>query len=379
MCAIVLAATSAAALGYGPEGHRLVGAIADECLSRDGTGPRVCALLDGLTLEQAAGLPDNIKAWDRDTPDDPHTWHMQGHAELEKQLKAFWQANSAGGGPDPDKTNHNGYHYTDVPIATAGVKYADARHGTGKYDIVHMLPYAMNVLKGEIPEKNDRKITKTIALILVAHFVGDIHQPLHVGAQYFTMNGVADPDRVTAQGAQGGNLITLLLEKDDRGDRNDRGTKLHAYWDNDTVRAAKRIVRRELDDIPARRGSSSDYEVVLRLARTEPKGWKAGLDTKDFAEAWANEILPLAKQAHDRLDFTEIHLGGRGNGQTRIVAEEKSPQPDKDTYAEWAGKATREQIHKAGWRLAQLCRTAFPAPAPIKPAPAKPAIPAAAK
>ena len=50
---------------------------------------------------------------------------------------------------------------------------------------------------GEIPEDNPRKITKTIAPHSVSALrVGDIHQPLHVGAEYFNEEGkVVDPDR----------------------------------------------------------------------------------------------------------------------------------------------------------------------------------------
>jgi hypothetical protein len=347
---------------YGPDGHKLVGAVADQLLTQEATGVKVRELLDGMTLEQAAGLPDSIKAWDRGGPDDPNTWHLREHVVIEKQLKAFWQANQ-GGGSDSDKPNHNVFHYTDVPVATAGVKYSDAKHGTGKYDIVQMLPYCVRVLKGEVPEKNDRKITKAIALILLAHYVGDIHQPMHVGAQYFTMKGVADPDKVTAWGANGGNLITLLLEKDDRGERNDRGTKLHAYWDNDAVRTAKKVVRREIEAKSTDHRSAADYEVVLYFAKNEPKDWKNGMTgtPKECAEAWANEILPIAREAHTRLEFTEIHLGrsqggDSGSGQTRIVAEEKAPQPGGGSYADWAGAITKDELHKAGWRLAELCR-----------------------
>jgi hypothetical protein len=49
---------------------------------------------------------------------------------------------------------------------------------------------------GANPEQNERKITKPVALILLAHYVADIHQPLHVGAAYFDAQGRAtDPDK----------------------------------------------------------------------------------------------------------------------------------------------------------------------------------------
>jgi hypothetical protein len=35
------------------------------------------------------------------------------------------------------------------------------------------------------------------------------------------------------------------------------------------------------------------------------------------------------------------------------VAEEK-PSDDHTRYSEWAAKTVREELHKAGWRLADL-------------------------
>jgi len=56
-------------------------------------------------------------------------------------------------------------------------------------------------------------ITKRVAVILLAHYVGDMHQPLHVGAQYFNSNGhVTNPDvSGSAYADAGGNNILLLL------------------------------------------------------------------------------------------------------------------------------------------------------------------------
>jgi hypothetical protein len=49
---------------YGPLGHEIVGAIADERLATP-TAAKVYALLDGLTLERAAVIADEIKGWDK--------------------------------------------------------------------------------------------------------------------------------------------------------------------------------------------------------------------------------------------------------------------------------------------------------------------------
>src|SRR5437773_221600 len=79
--------------------------------------------------------------------------------------------------------------------------------------IVHMIPYCLQVLQGRVPEQNERKITKPVAIILLAHYVADIHQPLHVGTEYFDARGrPADPDKEkSALADEVGNTFTLEL------------------------------------------------------------------------------------------------------------------------------------------------------------------------
>jgi hypothetical protein len=57
--------SSATVEAYGPLGHEIVGAIADERLANRPTAGKVNALLDGLTLEKAAVIADEIKGWDK--------------------------------------------------------------------------------------------------------------------------------------------------------------------------------------------------------------------------------------------------------------------------------------------------------------------------
>src|SRR5262249_38309656 len=138
-----------------------------------------------------ATLPDEIKAWDFKSPAKVHIPSLAGRDELAAQLLAFVRANPAS---DP-KTSHHRFHFTDVPVATA-VKYADGKTGRTDSDIVRMIPFCVNVLRGKQKEINDFKITKPVTVILLAHFVGDIHQPLHVGAEYFNEKGQpVDPDK----------------------------------------------------------------------------------------------------------------------------------------------------------------------------------------
>ena len=39
----------------------------------------------------------------------------------------------------------------------------------------------------------------------------------------------------------------------------------------------------------------------------EPKNWRTSGDPKTWAEQWANEILPIAREAHTRVRFEHVH------------------------------------------------------------------------
>ncbi len=72
------------------------------------------------------------------------------------------------------------------------------------------------------------------------------------------------------------------------------------------------------------------------------------------AEIWADEILPIAREAYARLDFTNVHPEQKEN---RIVAAGEAvekPAANQMNYRAWATDVVRLELHKAGWRLADL-------------------------
>src|SRR5512140_861519 len=204
--AFAVVAFPASILAYGPLGHEIVGAIADERLANKPTAAKVYALLDERKLEKAALIADEIKGWDKKGVDDPRSFHYSAHRNIDRQLRDFWRANQPTHDPNAPAPSHHWFHYTDVPVMTAQ-RYRDGYAGRSEWDIVHMIPFCIDVLHGRIPEQNERKITKPVALILLAHYVADIHKALHVGAEYFNARGrPADPDKDTsALGDDGGN------------------------------------------------------------------------------------------------------------------------------------------------------------------------------
>jgi len=351
-------ALSASMFAYAPLGHEIVGAVADERLANSPTAAKVHALLDGLTLEKAALIPDEIKGWDKKGVDDPRSFHYSAHRNIDKQLRDFWRANQPTHDPNSLASSHHWFHYTDVPVMPAQ-RYRDGNIGRGKWDIVHMIPFCIDVLQGRVPEQNDRKITKTVALILLAHCLADIHQPLHVGAAYFDEQGrMTDPDKnKSALADEGGNTFTLELSDEPPRRRGIRKKKFHGFWDNDAVNALfpqvpGRLPKKELEA----QINPLKQQLVHEMATHEPRNWQMPSNTSidSYAEIWADEILPIAREAHARLEFRNVKplfYGGRVVAAGQAI---EKTAPDQTLYRAWAVGVVRDELQKAGWRLADL-------------------------
>src|SRR5213596_1529756 len=299
-----------AARAYGPLGHEIVGGIADERLANTPTATKVRMLLDGLTLEKAAVIADEIKGWDKKGVDDPRSFRYSAYRKIDKQLRDFWRANPPMHDTNPSAPSHHWFHYTDVPV-TPPQRYRDGNAGRSRWDIVHMIPYCVEVLRGRRPEQNERKITKPVALILLAHYVADIHQPLHVGAQYFDAQGrVADPNKdKSALGDEGGNTFTLELSGEPPRIRGMHKRKFHGFWDYDAVNALFPDVPRYF---PKEKFLAQieplKKQLVHEMATQEPRNWRmpSNIPVDSYAEMWADEILPIARDAYARLEFRNV-------------------------------------------------------------------------
>jgi S1/P1 Nuclease len=321
---------SANAYSYGPRGHHLVGAIADRRLAQTPSASKVSSLLDGLTLERAATIPDEIKSWDRcDQEENPSGRIVGASKRINAELRAFVKANSC------DSPSADEFHYTNVPVF-GDEEYADGEVGRRDNDIVQMILFSVRVLSGDEPQPNDRAITKSVAVILLAHYLGDIHQPLHVAAEFFDANGNPFQPTPSNKGFadQGGNKLTLFTL---RKGKLVSARKLHGYWDGQTVDNAF--------------GETLDSTIAKRLANKEPADWKLSGGIETWGEKLANDILPLAREARQRLQYSKIRTKV---GETDIIsgrAEEKKKSGGK-FYAIWAAAIVKDEIHKGGWRLA---------------------------
>jgi len=363
LVAFAVVAFPAWILAYGPLGHQIVGAIADERLANTPTAAKVDALLDGLKLEKAALLADEIKGWDKKGVDDPRSFHYSAHRNIDRQLRDFWRANQPTHDPNSPAPSHHWFHYTDVPVMPAQ-RYRDGYAGRSKWDIVHMIPYCIDVLQGRVPEQNERKITRPVALILLAHYVADIHQPLHVGAEYFDQQGrPADPDKdKSALGDEGGNTFTLQLRDEPPRRRGIRKNKFHAFWDYDAVNGlfAKLPPGLKKDEFEAQI-EPLKKQFVHEMAMDEPANWRmtSSLSIDDYAERWADEILPIAGEAHARLEFRNVKPFLDGDCVVAAGEAIEKPTLDHTLYRAWATSVVRDELHKAGWRLADLLEKIF--------------------
>jgi S1/P1 Nuclease. len=359
LCLIFLTLqVSTLAQAYGPLGHEIVGAIADKRSANTPTGTKIGALLDGLTLEKAAVIADEIKGWDKKGVDDPRSFHYSAHRNIDRQLRDFWRANPPTPGVNSGAPSHHWFHYTDVPVVPAQ-RYRDGYAGRSKWDVVHMIPFCIQVLQGRVPEQNERRITKPVAVILLAHYVADIHQPLHVGAEYFDQQGrVVDRDKdKSALGDEGGNTFTLELSDEPRRRRGIHKKKFHGFWDYDAVNAVffqgpGTLRQGELQALI----EPHKNELVHEMATHEPNNWQMppNVTVDSYAEMWADEILPIAREAYARLEFTNVHPQQH---EDRIVAAGEAvekPTADQMNYRAWATGVVRQELHKAGWRLADL-------------------------
>ena len=350
--------------GYGPNGHQIVGAVADERLANSPAAGKIRRLLQGYTLQKASVIPDEIKGWDKNGVDAPGIFRYSSRPIVDAHLADFWRANQPTYDMASEAPSHHWFHYTDVPI-TGGQKYRDGKIGRSRWDVVHMINYSVAVLRGEEPEDNPRKITKTVAVILLAHLVGDIHQPLHVGAQYFDADGrPVDPDKTQpAYDHHGGNAIQFRFSPAAAQRTGQRDAKLHGFWDNQVVALNLPQVSKEMKK-EERRGVTDEGRsaLVQEFLAAEPPGWRlpADLAPNQYAERWADEILPLAAEAHVRLDFQNVRPKEDDKGRMLATGTvQEKPAPDGVPYHEWAARVTRENLHKAGWRLADLLEKAL--------------------
>jgi len=333
MAAALAGAGPAAA--WGGAGHQLTGAIADQLL-----GPNARAHVSqilGVSLKVAAPWPDCVRQvnmfhgqiqWDKFAKTPAVCVALATPAGIDEMVayaKANWGQCST---PDPSHPCHTQYHFADIPEADQ-VYALSRRPGAGDHDVVHTIKAAVLKLQGKAPPKPYAALTDRQALFLLAHMVGDLHQPLHVGALYLQPDGgrVTDPPKrppVTMQ-TIGGNVIMYT-----------KSGGLHGVW----------------DDIPASFGTDATPAYVAdatQLAATPGA-------VLDWPARWASDSVGQAHTpAFQALVFGQgVSSGPHKQGLTWPISSRPTD------YATTLHAEQRAQVVKGGRRLADILNAIWP-------------------
>jgi hypothetical protein len=165
----VLLFTAVVLISWGVTGHRCIGKIAENHLTPQAK-TAVRELLGNQTLAEASTWPDEV----RSQPEYRHT--------------APW-------------------HYLNLPL---GLSYADFQtrvQGMTQENVYSALLQQEQVLGSSTSSRQE----KIEALKYIVHFVGDLHQPMHVSREE----------------DKGGNTIQVNYDG--------QGTNLHALWDSKLI------------------------------------------------------------------------------------------------------------------------------------------------
>ncbi|HUK82489.1 MAG TPA: S1/P1 nuclease [Verrucomicrobiae bacterium] len=170
---VVLCVNALSARAWGPQGHEIVGRIAELHLTPQ-TLQAVNELLNGTNTAVTIHISeDGVANW-------------ADHVRRDRPESGPW-------------------HYVDIPFAALGFDRArDCLNHTGC--VVEAIEHFQRVLKN--PDASAEK--RVEALRYLVHFVGDIHQPLHCAER---------------KGDKGGNLCLVLWPGISKP------VKLHVVWD----------------------------------------------------------------------------------------------------------------------------------------------------
>ena len=327
------AVTALPAWAWGADGHHTVGAIASKLIAGTPAEARVHALLGPTTFEQATVWADCAKGID---PKKDYAYTSAGkYPECQPfetpegiaEMADFVKRNDVNCARDAaDESCHKHYHYTDVAIQRP--RYTPGLAGTRPYDLIGATQAAMAVLAGQPSPAPFNIQSPREALLLLAHYLGDLHQPLHVGSVYLDEHGaLTDPDATglkPAEDTRGGNQLITIHEPTNR-----RAANLHQVW----------------DDIPERFQASHVDEAWLKAARQWPR---TRGEAATWPAQWANQTLAQARNALGPLQFK-----GAANGQWTTLVDSR--------YNDAMSRIKRQQLTAAGARLAQIL-TSLPLP-----------------
>ncbi|WP_207435680.1 S1/P1 nuclease [Sabulibacter ruber] len=213
-------------MAWGMLGHRIVGEIADRNISAK-TRKNIKKILGNESIAMASNWADFIKS-------------------------------------DPSYNYLNNWHYINLK---QGLTQAEVENHL-KQDTTTNAYTRINFLIGELKKKETPQDKKVMYLRLLIHFVGDVHQPMHVGR----------PEDL------GGNRIRLEWFN--------QPSNLHRLWDEQLIE------HQEL--------SYTEYATAINFAtKDQVKTWQSQLAPQWFFESYqiANQLYKGITKPDEKLSY----------------------------------------------------------------------------
>lgn len=296
--------TAHSAFAWGPEGHQTVAELARTMLTSQ-VDAHVKTILGNDDLAAVATWSDEIRSAARG----------KGPLVHDQEAKDFNLAH-----PHNDK-----WHFVNLPLGTTN--YTDNGPFSATNDVIYTINKCVSIL-----ESKSNDMTKSQALRVLVHMVGDIHQPLHVGTGYFDVNDADNVELITDP--------TNAAGKPDDVGGNDLFygpglyDELRGYWDGKLV-----------EDID----HTTTYRKLAPYLsnKVDKVNWKTPGDYHKWAEKWATDSVKQALAAYQGIQFDHPVFN------THQVLKKLSITLPQD-YETNETQAAETQICKAGFHLADL-------------------------
>ncbi|EMY79122.1 S1/P1 Nuclease [Leptospira weilii serovar Ranarum str. ICFT] len=257
--------------GWGHEGHQVIGMVAQRILENYKGFEQINSILGKLTLEQISTCPDELRVF-----------------QSEKRPMSPI-CNQIFTDPEPP-TNTGSWHFIDIPVSMVNPTHEDIVRICKSSCVITEIDRWSSVL-ADSTQTNAKRLQ---ALSFVVHFIGDIHQPLHVAERNNDL---------------GGNRVRVQIGK--------RRSSLHGIWDTNLVNFI----------------STNPITVSIIL---KPDITFAQSQAQSTPEVWALQGFQLARSvAYDG------------------IPNDRSTVKISDVYIQNATPVVKHQLANAGVRLAQ--------------------------
>lgn len=220
---------------WGKTGHRVTAQVAEKYLS-PAAREQINELLQGRSLALVSNFADDIKSDDR--------------------YRAL-----------------NPWHYVNYPLDKEYGEEEPARGG----DIVQAIEKCISVLKDPVADKAD----KEFYLKLLVHFIGDLHQPLHIGRAE----------------DKGGNDIQVRWFS--------KGSNMHRVWDTQMIEEYGMSYTELSNNLPVI--SDAEFKEYAAGSYTEWMKETRGLTVEVYDSARIGEKLGY-RYMYDHFDTVRLQL-----------------------------------------------------------------------